>query len=211
MLSALMNSIKMIYTIARYYNITERMTNIFAEMTDQMIVTCKQKISDKSNKNFLWEKNTKELIKQPKWKQFNFNEMQIFVQISSRNKLEGMESLIEQFHKIKREFQFKNHDLLYYHNNKFDCDNAMIPCTISFNASAIKNTVTPHNDNTSDSIGSTNPSCYHVTTLEDVSQLHSQIKNTPHQKITNIATSHPQMILICIPNRHLLPNCISRL
>ena len=72
----------MIYTIARYYNITERMTNIFAEMTDQMIVTCKQKKSDESNKNFLWEKNTKNLIKQPKWKHFNFNEMQIFVQIS---------------------------------------------------------------------------------------------------------------------------------
>ena len=81
-LSALMNSIKMIYTITRYYNITERMTNIFAEMTDQMIVTCKQKNSEESNRNFLWEKNTKELIKQPKWKQFNFNEMQIFVQIS---------------------------------------------------------------------------------------------------------------------------------
>ena len=40
----------------------------------------------------------------------------------SQNKLEGMEDLIDGFHKIKKEFRSKSHDLLDYHNNKFDRD-----------------------------------------------------------------------------------------
>ena len=37
-----MNSVKMIHTIARYYNTTERMMNLFTKITNQMIVNCKQ-------------------------------------------------------------------------------------------------------------------------------------------------------------------------
>ena len=40
-LPALMNSIKMIHTIARYYNTNERMTGLFAKITNQMITNCK--------------------------------------------------------------------------------------------------------------------------------------------------------------------------
>jgi len=40
-LPALMNSIKMIHTIARYYNTTERMTGLFVKITNQMIMNCK--------------------------------------------------------------------------------------------------------------------------------------------------------------------------
>lgn len=36
-LPALMNSIKMIHTIARYYNTNERMTGLFVKITNQMI------------------------------------------------------------------------------------------------------------------------------------------------------------------------------
>ena len=36
-LPALMNSIKMIHTIARYYNTTDRMTNLFRKITNQMV------------------------------------------------------------------------------------------------------------------------------------------------------------------------------
>jgi dynein heavy chain len=40
-LPALMNSIKMIHTIARYYNTNERMTGLFMKITASMIKTCK--------------------------------------------------------------------------------------------------------------------------------------------------------------------------
>ena len=38
MLPALMNSIKMIHTIARYYNSNDRMTSFFQKITHQMVV-----------------------------------------------------------------------------------------------------------------------------------------------------------------------------
>ena len=38
------------------------------------------------------------------------------------HKLEGMEGLISTFHGIIDEFRSKRHDLLDYHNNKFDRD-----------------------------------------------------------------------------------------
>jgi dynein heavy chain, axonemal len=43
-LPALMNSIKMIHTIARYYNTNERMTGLFVKITNQMINNCKYNI-----------------------------------------------------------------------------------------------------------------------------------------------------------------------
>ena len=80
----------------------------------------------------------------PNGKQFDCNEMQIFGKFDlfcrrvlklidlfttidqfdalATNKLEGMDLLIDQFHRIKAEFKSRNHDLLDYHNNKFDRD-----------------------------------------------------------------------------------------
>ena len=43
-LPALMNAVKMIHTIARYYNTPERMTGLFVRITDQMVVHCKRSI-----------------------------------------------------------------------------------------------------------------------------------------------------------------------
>jgi dynein heavy chain, axonemal len=169
-LPALMNSIKMIHTIARYYNTPERMTALFAKITEQMIANCKMHITtNEHEQDSLWDSDPQELVRKlesclklneayqeqyrltkskleqtPKGKQFSFNEMQIFGKFDlfcrrviklidmfstidqfnslSKNKLEGMEKLIEQFHQIVREFRLKRHDLLDYHNNKFDRD-----------------------------------------------------------------------------------------
>lgn len=77
-------------------------------------------------------------------KRFDFNEMQIFGKfdlfcrrliklidmfstidqftVLSENKLEGMDPLVEEFMNIKEDFRAKNHNLLDYHNNKFDRD-----------------------------------------------------------------------------------------
>jgi dynein heavy chain len=168
-LPALMNSIKMIHTIARYYNTPERMTALFAKITEQMIANCKMHITSDNELDSLWDSDPQELVRKlelclklneayqeqyrltkskleqtPKGKQFSFNEMQIFGKFDlfcrrviklidmfstidqfnslSKNKLEGMERLIEQFHQIVKEFRLKRHDLLDYHNNKFDRD-----------------------------------------------------------------------------------------
>ena len=104
-LPALMNSIKMIHSIARYYNTTERMTGLFTKITYQMINNCKRCINDGDDSDELWDKDPEELVRNldsclklneayqeqyritkdklfsmPKGKQFEFNEMQIFGQ-----------------------------------------------------------------------------------------------------------------------------------
>ena len=101
-LPALMNSIKMIHTIARYYNTKARMTNLFSKITDQMISNCKQCIESGKDKDSLWEKDPQELVRQlesclklneayqeqyrltkrklkqmPKGKQFDFEEVRV--------------------------------------------------------------------------------------------------------------------------------------
>jgi len=166
---ALMNSIKMIHTIARYYNTTERMTGLFAKVTNQMIENCKFCINEGDSHDQLWAKDPEELVRRleaclklneayqdqyritkdkllamPKGKQFDFNEAHIFGKFDlfcrrviklidmfstihqfislGDNQLEGMESLINGFQGIIRDFKLKNHDLLDFHNNKFDRD-----------------------------------------------------------------------------------------
>ena len=102
-LPALMNSIKMIHTIARYYNTTERMSTLFAKITNQMIVNCRQYVTQGQRPSELWDRDPQDLVKyleaclklneayqeqyrltkdklltMPKGKQFDFNETQIF-------------------------------------------------------------------------------------------------------------------------------------
>ena len=168
---AVINSVKMIHTIARYYNTTDTLTKLFTKITDQIIKNCIVNISKSGSKRNvpMWEKDIDETIKEldaclklnslyqeqylltkrklaqmKGGKQFECNEMEIFGKIDlfcrrlvklidlfntikqfsslTSNLLEGMEPLLERFHEIQSEFRARNHDLLDYHNNKFDRD-----------------------------------------------------------------------------------------
>lgn len=102
-LPALMNSVKMIHTIARYYNTAEKMTQLFMKITNQMINTCKKTILQGKSFDKLWQRDPDELIEtmqsciklkdayqtqyestkeklqaMPKGKQFDFSKNQIF-------------------------------------------------------------------------------------------------------------------------------------
>ncbi|TYZ58790.1 hypothetical protein PybrP1_001566 [[Pythium] brassicae (nom. inval.)] len=168
-LPALMNSVKMIHTIARYYNTTERMTKLFMKITNQMIALCKKSLVGKAPPESIWDKDpeallvdleaclklneayqeqyrlTKDkLLTMPKGKQFDFSETQIFGKFDlfcrrvvklidmfstihqfrslALHALEGMDTLLASFNAIIRDFQGNKHDLLDFHNNKFDRD-----------------------------------------------------------------------------------------
>ncbi len=131
-LPALINGIKMIHTIARYYGTTERMTKLFMKITNQMIVTCKLNINNKDNADRIWEKDlptllqtiekclqlneqyqdqyrtTKEkLLQTPKGRQFDFSETQIFgkFDLFCRRliKLMDMFSTMQQFRSLEQQ------------------------------------------------------------------------------------------------------------
>lgn len=55
-LPAMVNNIKMIYTLARYYNTSERMTRLFSKITNQMIVLCKSYLLQGKPVEDLWNR-----------------------------------------------------------------------------------------------------------------------------------------------------------
>ncbi|KAJ3055739.1 Dynein heavy chain 5, axonemal [Rhizophlyctis rosea] len=98
----LINAIKMIYSISRYYNTSERMTSLFVKITNQMITSCKEYIY-KDGGSKLWDQERgvllgklmdcvrlnegyqlcfhetkRKLAETPEEKQFDFSEMYIF-------------------------------------------------------------------------------------------------------------------------------------
>ena len=111
MLPALVNNIKMMLTIARYYGTPERMTTLFYKISNQMIFMCKRYVlypgpNGTGSKVALWDQRPDDLInrlghciklhdtyqelynqvkeklaEQPKGKQFDFNEIRIFGKI----------------------------------------------------------------------------------------------------------------------------------
>ncbi|XP_038070084.1 dynein heavy chain 5, axonemal-like isoform X1 [Patiria miniata] len=57
----LINAIRMIHSISRFYNTSERMTSLFVKVTNQMITSCKAYISERGTMN-VWDQPTEELI-----------------------------------------------------------------------------------------------------------------------------------------------------
>ncbi|KAH8068253.1 dynein light chain binding protein [Aureococcus anophagefferens] len=126
---ALMNGLKMVHTISRFFNTTERMTKLFMKITNQMIQSCKLAINGKDSPQKLWSRPTEPLLEtlesclrlnefyqeqyrvtkdklltMPKGRQFDFAEAQIFgkFDLFCRRviKLIDMFSTIQQFHAL---------------------------------------------------------------------------------------------------------------
>ena len=125
-LPGLLNNIKMMHTIARYYGTSERMTTLFRKITNKMIWNCKQYVMGPDSSVKLWDQDIPKLIQrlhaclalnelyqenyyttrdklltQPKGKQFDFNETAIFGKFDlfcrRVEKLQDMFTTVEQF------------------------------------------------------------------------------------------------------------------
>jgi dynein heavy chain, axonemal len=57
----LINAIKMIYSISRYYNTSERMTSLFVKITNQMITSCKEFVYE-GGETKIWDLNRTVLV-----------------------------------------------------------------------------------------------------------------------------------------------------
>jgi dynein heavy chain len=138
-LPALINNIKMMLTIARYYGTPERMTTLFFKITNQMITMCKRYVlypgpKATGPKVNLWDQNYDDLIPrlehciklndtyqelynavkeklatQPKGKQFDFNQSRIFGKIDQFCK--RIQKLRDLFTTIAQFSQLASHNL----------------------------------------------------------------------------------------------------
>ena len=130
-LPGLLNNIRMMHTIARYYSTAQRMTTLFRKITDQMISNCRQSVEGKGS---LWDQPTSELIKalqqsldtnktyqeqyrltrdklaeNPKGKQFDFNENVIFGKFDLYGR--RVEKLIDMFSTVEQFTVLSKHNL----------------------------------------------------------------------------------------------------
>ncbi|EEH55878.1 flagellar outer dynein arm heavy chain gamma [Micromonas pusilla CCMP1545] len=122
-LPVLLNSVKMMHTVARYYATPERMTTLFRKISNQLVTRCSEFVGEGGN---LWNQNRPALLdkmrlcvkmekrykeeyaaskerlaQQPKGRQFDFDNERIFIKfelfIKRCNKLLDLYSTIMQF------------------------------------------------------------------------------------------------------------------
>jgi dynein heavy chain len=130
-LPGLLNNIRMMHTIARYYSTAPRMTTLFRKITDQMIANCRSAVESKGS---IWDQPTSDLIKalqlsldtnktyqeqyrltrdklaeNPKGKQFDFNENIIFGKFDLYCR--RVEKLIDMFNTVEQFSVLSKHNL----------------------------------------------------------------------------------------------------
>uniref|UniRef100_A0A8D2ZSB6 Dynein, axonemal, heavy chain 5 n=1 Tax=Scophthalmus maximus TaxID=52904 RepID=A0A8D2ZSB6_SCOMX len=118
----LINAIRMIHSISRYYNTSEKITSLFVKVTNQMITACKDYITNNGS-NSIWDQpeqvvadkikasihlnqeyqrcfhKTKEKLEQtPSERQFDFSEMYIFGKFDTFQR--RLSKILEMFHTI---------------------------------------------------------------------------------------------------------------
>uniref|UniRef100_A0A8C4Y3D3 Dynein axonemal heavy chain 8 n=1 Tax=Gopherus evgoodei TaxID=1825980 RepID=A0A8C4Y3D3_9SAUR len=71
----LINAIRMIHSVSRYYNTSERMTSLFIKVTNQMVTACKAYITD-GGLSRVWDQDTPVVIKKIQDCIFLFKEYQ---------------------------------------------------------------------------------------------------------------------------------------
>lgn len=232
-LPALMNSIRMLHSIARYYNTNERMTGLFVKITNQMIANCKFYINGNENSERMWQQAqtsegadelvhrledclklneayqeqyriTKDkLLTNPKGKQFDFNDGQLFGKFDlfcrrviklidmfstihqftslGHHNLEGIDELLSRFNRVITDFRNKRHDLLDYHNNKFDRDYVEFNVKIGELEAELQQFI----NNTFDQITSIEKSLHLLQKFQSILQRET-LKNDLDSKFTSI-------------------------
>uniref|UniRef100_A0A8D0G5C6 Dynein axonemal heavy chain 8 n=1 Tax=Sphenodon punctatus TaxID=8508 RepID=A0A8D0G5C6_SPHPU len=147
----LINAIRMIHSVSRYYNTSERMTSLFIKVTNQMVTACKAYITD-GGLSRVWDQDTPTVLKKVQvcvtlrdlislafdcnpsefyvWGWWGFFVFQITEMITivqtfsalSMSTIEGIDIMAIKFKNIYQSVQKKQYDILDPRKTEFDVD-----------------------------------------------------------------------------------------